>query len=305
MNLIISPRSGNRLYSVRVRSAKHYLVWITCLLTIVLTIACGGYWLGLVYGNKSVISQWKQDVHEQQSLLVEVQQQSDANFQALTQKMAYFQAHISRLEALGGKLMAMAELDDDQIDFTQEPGFGGPQYADTIVQEDMIANLDQTLSVIAIELQEQENKFHTLDALLTNQNVLAEMQPQGRPAEKGWVSSRFGKRTDPFTGKQEYHRGIDFAGQRGSNVVAVAGGVITQAKDSSGYGNLVEIDHGNGYVTRYGHNQDMQVKVGEAVKKGQVVAKMGSTGRSTGPHVHFEVLKNGVHVDPMKFVKSK
>lgn len=305
MNLIISPRSGNRLYSVRVRSVKHYFVWISILLTIILTIACAGYWVGLVYGNKSVISQWKQDVSEQKSLLVDVQQQSDANIRALTKKMAYFQANISRLEALGGKLMAMAELDDDQIDFTQEPGFGGPQYTEYVVQQDMIENLDQTLSAIAIELQEQENKFHTLDALLSNQTVLADMRPQGRPAEKGWVSSHFGKRTDPFTGKQEYHRGIDFAGQHGSNVVAVAGGVITQAKNSNGYGNLVEIDHGNGYVTRYGHNQDMKVKVGDAVKKGQVVAKMGSTGRSTGPHVHFEVLRNGVHLDPMKFVRSK
>lgn len=304
MNLIISPRSGNRLYSVRVRSVKHYFVWLSCLLMVCLTIACAGYWLGLVYGNKSVISQWKNDVSEQQSLLVEVQQQSGANLRALTQKMAYFQAHISRLEALGGKLMAMADL-DDQIDFTQQPGLGGPQDKDAVIQEDMIEILDQTLSAIAIKLQQQENKFHTLDALLTNQNVLADMRPQGRPAEKGWVSSHFGKRTDPFTGKQAYHRGIDFAGQRGSNVVAVASGVITRAKNSSGYGNLVEIDHGNGYATRYGHNQDMKVKVGDAVKKGQVVAKMGSTGRSTGPHVHFEVLKNGVHLDPMKFVRSK
>lgn len=305
MNFIISPRSGNKLYSVRVRSVKHHMVWVSVLFTIVMIIACAGYWLGLVYGNKSVISQWKEDVQDQQTLLVDVQQQSDANIQALTQKIAYFQAHINRLEALGGKLMKMAELDDDQIDFTQEPGFGGPEYVDSVIQEDIIAHLDQTLSAIAVELREQENKFHTLDALLTNKNVLAEMRPQGRPAEKGWVSSRFGKRTDPFTGKQEYHRGIDFAGQTGSNVVAVAGGVITEAKDSNGYGNLIEIDHGNGYVTRYGHNSEMTVEVGDAVKKGQVVAKMGSTGRSTGPHVHFEVLKNGVHVDPMKFIQSK
>jgi len=305
MNFIISPRSGNRLYSVRVRSAKHHIVWVSCLLTVVMTIACIGYWLGLVYGNKSVIAQWKQDVQEQQLLLSDVQLQSDANIQALTQKIAYFQAHINRLEALGGKLMAVADLDDDQIDFTQEPGFGGPEYTYSTLQEEIVANLEQTLSAIAIELQEQENKFHTLDALLTNQNVLAEMRPKGRPAEKGWVSSRFGKRRDPFTGRQEYHRGIDFAGQNGTNVVAVAAGVITEAKDSNGYGNLIEIDHGNGYVTRYGHNSEMEVKVGDAVKRGQVVAKMGSTGRSTGPHVHFEVLKNGVHVDPMKFIKSK
>jgi murein DD-endopeptidase MepM/ murein hydrolase activator NlpD len=128
--------------------------------------------------------------------------------------------------------------------------------------------------------------------------------PAGRPITSGWLSSYFGIRTDPFTGKKERHKGLDFAGKLGSDVVAVASGVVTWAGRRYGYGNLVEINHGNGYSTRYGHNDKITVKVGDAVKKGQIIAKMGSTGRSTGPHVHFEVLHKGKQVDPMSYIKT-
>ena len=304
MNLIILPRSGSRLYSVRCRTASQHFIWASLLLAIVLVIACAGYWLGVIYGHKSIVSQWKEDVQTQQELLVDMQQQSEAQLTALTQKVAFFQAYINRLDALGNKLMTAADLDDLQIDFQQAPGIGGPEHLEQGSQEMLLASLSETLDKIALELQTQENKFHTLDSLLTDRNLRAEVYPQGRPVAKGWISSHFGKRADPFTGKQEFHRGVDFAGKYNSDVLAVAGGVVTEAKARSGFGNLVEIDHGNGYVTRYGHNEAMLVKVGDAVKKGQPVAKMGSTGRSTGPHVHFEVLKNGTHVDPMKFIKA-
>lgn len=304
MNLIISPRSGSRLYSIRCRTVYQHFIWISFLIAISATLICGGYWLGLAFGHKSIVAQWKQDVHEQRQLLAEVQRESEVNLEALTQKIAFFQAHINRLDALGNKLMAMADLDDLQIDFTQAPAFGGPNSASDESNQELLVSLESTLSTIASELQSRENKFHTLDTMLTNRNLRQEIHPEGRPVEKGWISSYFGKRADPFTGKQEFHRGVDFAGKYYSNVVAVAGGVVTEAGDRYGYGKLVEIDHGNGYVTRYGHNDQMEVNIGEAVKKGQVIAKMGSTGRSTGPHVHFEVLKNGSHVDPMKFIQS-
>ena len=304
MNLIISPRSGSRLYSIRCRTVYQHFIWISFLIAISATLICGGYWLGLAFGHKSIVAQWKQDVYEQRQLLAEVQRESEVNLEALTQKIAYFQAHINRLDALGNKLMTMAELDDLQIDFTQAPAFGGPNSGHDESNQELLVSLESTLSTIASELQSRENKFHTLDTMLTNRNLRKEIHPEGRPVEKGWISSYFGKRADPFSGKQEFHRGVDFAGKYYSNVVAVAGGVVTEAGDRYGYGKLVEIDHGNGYITRYGHNDKMEVNIGEAVKKGQVIAKMGSTGRSTGPHVHFEVLKNGSHVDPMKFIQS-
>lgn len=304
MKLTILPQSGSRLYSIRYFSPEQYLIEIFTGIFLMIVLMCAGYWLGVKYGHENIVAQWKYDIHNQQSQLEEVKLQSDANLDALTQKVAFYQAHINRLDALGNKLLNMAGLDDLEIDFTQSPGFGGPNsYSDQANQE-VLASMEQTLSTIATELQSQENMLHTLDVLLTNRNLREEVYPQGRPIEKGWISSHFGKRADPFSGKQEFHRGVDFAGKYYSNVVSVAGGVITEADDRSGYGNLVEIDHGNGYVTRYGHNEKMTVEIGQAVKKGQVIAKMGSTGRSTGPHVHFEVLKNGVRVDPMKFIRA-
>ena len=304
MKFNILPRSGSRLYSVRHFNPEQYLIGIALGVTLMIALLCVGYWLGVRYGHENIVAEWKYDIKVQQDQLDEVRLQSDANLEALTQKIAFYQAHINRLDALGNKLLNMADVDDLEIDFAQAPGFGGPNSYTDESNQDVLASMEQTLSTIASQLQSQENKLHTLDVMLTNRNLRQEVYPQGRPIEKGWISSHFGKRADPFTGKQEFHRGVDFAGKYHSNVVSVAGGVVTEADDRSGYGYLVEIDHGNGYVTRYGHNDKMTVEVGQTVKKGQVIAKMGSTGRSTGPHVHFEVLKNGTRVDPMKFIRS-
>ena len=128
------------------------------------------------------------------------------------------------------------------------------------------------------------------------------MYPAGRPVQQGWLSSYYGWRTNPFGGNQQFHKGIDFAGKENSEIVAVGGGVVTYSGKRYGYGNLVEITHGNGYITRYGHNKKNLVREGETVKKGQAIALMGSTGRSTGPHVHFEVIKDGKKIDPAKFI---
>jgi murein DD-endopeptidase MepM/ murein hydrolase activator NlpD len=305
MKITIPPRSANRLYSVRYFSPEQYLLAIVVAIALLASFLGAGYWLGTQYGHHGIVEDWKFDIKKQQNQLELVRSESNANIEALTQKIAYYQAHINRLDALGNKLMNMAELDDLEIDFTQPPGFGGPDSYSDVANQDVLASMEQTLATISSQLQTQENKLHTLDVMLTDRNLREEVYPQGRPIEKGWISSHFGKRADPFSGKQEFHRGVDFAGKYHSNVISVAGGVVTEADDRSGYGNLVEIDHGNGYVTRYGHNDKLSVKVGQTVKKGQVIAKMGSTGRSTGPHVHFEVLKNGARVDPMKFIRSK
>ncbi|HET7676060.1 MAG TPA: M23 family metallopeptidase [Gammaproteobacteria bacterium] len=137
-----------------------------------------------------------------------------------------------------------------------------------------------------------------------HRNLHQEMQPSGRPVKGGWISSYFGRRVDPITGRMGFHPGIDFAGKLGSPVHAVAAGVVTWAGPWFGYGNLVEIDDGSGYATRYGHNEKILVKVGQTVAKGQVISLMGSTGHSTGPHVHLEVLYHGREINPLKFVRG-
>ncbi len=293
------------MYSVRYFSSEQYLLAIVIGIALVSTFISVGYWLGVEYGHEDIVEEWKYDIKNQQDQLELVRLESDASIEALTQKISYYQAHINRLDALGNKLMNMADLTDLEIDFTEPPGFGGPDTYGNVANRDVLASMEQTLATISSQLKSQENKLYTLDVMLTDRNLREEIYPQGRPIKKGWVSSYFGKRAGPFSGKQEFHRGVDFAGKYYSDVISVAGGVVTEANNQADYGNIVEIDHGNGYVTRYGHNAQLSVKIGQTVKKGQVIAKLGSTGRSTGPHVHFEVLKNGVSVDPMKFINSK
>jgi murein DD-endopeptidase MepM/ murein hydrolase activator NlpD len=136
------------------------------------------------------------------------------------------------------------------------------------------------------------------------QSLSERVSPAGRPVKSGWMSSYFGRRTDPFTGKPANHKGVDFAGKEGAEVVAVADGVVTWSSKRYGYGQLVEINHGNGYATRYAHNSENLVDVGQEVRKGQTVALMGDTGRATGPNLHFEVLHKGRAVNPVKFIQQ-
>jgi murein DD-endopeptidase MepM/ murein hydrolase activator NlpD len=196
----------------------------------------------------------------------------------------------------------MAELDDDEFDFNTDPGVGGPEPLDGC-HPNTATEISQVLDELMEQLDDREAQLKVLDHIMMSRNLTKEIHPAGRPIKKGWMSSNYGKRKDPFTGKIEFHKGIDFAGKTGSDVIAVAGGVVTWAGKRYGYGQLVEIDHGRNYVTRYGHNKKILVKVGDTLRKGQVIAKMGSTGRSTGPHVHFEVVKNGKHLNPAKFIR--
>jgi murein DD-endopeptidase MepM/ murein hydrolase activator NlpD len=148
----------------------------------------------------------------------------------------------------------------------------------------------------------RDAQLAALENVILARDLNDQIHPEGRPTKGGFISSYFGDRQDPFTGHEAFHRGIDFAGSAGSEVVAVAAGVVTWAGARSGYGSMVEVNHGNGYMTRYAHNQRTLVTVGQTVTRGQAIALMGSTGRSTGPHVHFEVLKNGRQINPASFL---
>ncbi|MET1218754.1 MAG: M23 family metallopeptidase [Glaciecola sp.] len=158
------------------------------------------------------------------------------------------------------------------------------------------------LARFALQIEQQKEELALLEKLLANTHINHEHTLAGRPIQKGWLSSYYGMRDDPFTGKPAMHKGIDFAGKEGEPVVATAAGVVTWAGERYGYGNLIEIDHGNGMVSRYGHNHSLTVKVGEIVTKGSTIALMGNTGRSTGAHVHYEIIKNGKQIDPLPYV---
>jgi murein DD-endopeptidase MepM/ murein hydrolase activator NlpD len=234
--------------------------------------------------------------------MADTERQAEENIDALTARIGQLNAHILRLDALGRRLVTMADLDDGEFNFDEPPARGGPdaEEAELFPESPEIAAM---LEELALQVESRSDQLTVLERLLTSRRVSEEQRPEGRPVDSGWLSSYFGKRTDPFSGKQSFHAGIDFAGTEGSNVLAVASGVITWSGKRHGYGQMVEISHGNGLVTRYAHNSENLVEVGDTVKKGQTIALMGRSGRATGPHVHFEVLKNDRKVNPLKYVQ--
>jgi murein DD-endopeptidase MepM/ murein hydrolase activator NlpD len=165
-----------------------------------------------------------------------------------------------------------------------------------------LPSLKGDLDRIAKHIENRQQQLDRLESMFFQRGLDQESFVSGRPVRWGWLSSSYGYRNDPFNGRRTWHAGVDFAGKEGSDIIAVASGVVTWSSERYGYGNLVEINHGDGYSTRYAHCKEILVKVGEVVEKGQVLALMGSTGRSTGPHVHFEVLRKGMTLDPKKFL---
>ncbi len=302
MNIIIFPHPRtNHIYANSLRGFNK-IGFFLGLITLSAVLLGGGYLLGISFGHKTILGEWKADVSAQKERLEIAKRESETHVDALTTKVGLLQAHVNRIDALGNMLVSMAGLDAGEFSFDSIPGVGGPNASgDGEAQVNM--EINTVLARLNAEIDNREFQLRVLNDLLIDKKLEQETRPQGRPIIHGWISSYFGKRTSPFSGKTETHRGVDFAGKAGSDVVAVAGGVVTHASEKGGYGFLVEVNHGNGYITRYGHNQMVHVQVGEAIKRGQVIAKLGSTGRSTGPHVHFEVIKNSARIDPMKFVE--
>lgn len=239
---------------------------------------------------------------DQQSLGLEaLQNEAELKLQALTINLAELQARMTRLDALGEHLTAMADLGDGEFDFSRAPAVGGPlagEYRVNFNSMDLAGEVDS----FEARLDNREQQLGILESLFHNRKLADETWLSGQPVEKGWVSSQYGMRTDPFSGSRTMHNGIDFAGKEGSNVLAVAAGVVTWTGSESGYGNMVEISHGDGFVTRYAHNKQNLVAPGDLVRKGDPIALVGTTGRSTGAHVHYEVYKHGRPVDPSSYV---
>lgn len=210
-------------------------------------------------------------------------------------------AQLLRLNALGKRLAEMAKISSREFDFDHDPPQGGPEgdgsghSAQLPELTSLLDNLEQRIGLRGAQLS-------ALESVILGRQLSADIRPTGRPVTQGYISSYYGERMDPFDGEEAFHKGVDFAADAGADVLAVATGIVTWAGPRAGYGVLVEVSHGNGYVTRYAHNSRVLVKVGETVERGQAVAAVGSTGRSTGPHVHFEVLRNGGQIDPIAFV---
>lgn len=241
---------------------------------------------------------------QQQLALETLKQDTRQQLAGMLGKLAEVQGEIHRINALGTRLVEQAGLNQDEFSFVQGAGDDAELNVSQITVTD--ANmLVQDIQHMLTTLEDKSQQLLALESILINHHIDDARELKGRPVNSGWLSSYYGMRKDPFNGKPAMHKGLDFAGKEGDPVVATGAGLVTWAGSRYGYGNLVEIDHGDGLVTRYGHNSTLNVKIGDVVTQGQVLAKMGSTGRSTGAHVHYEVLRHGKQLDPLPYVYRK
>ena len=267
----------------------------------------GGYWYSSNTGSgvsTSELSELTGELKAQRDTIDTIRQGNEDTLDALAIRIAQMNARIIRLDAVGRRITEMADIDDSEFNFDSDPALGGPEEPMAAGSNVAVPEVLEAMTSLGYQLDNREAQLNVLESVLMNQSLKERVYPQGRPVKSGWLSSYFGKRTDPFTGKPANHTGIDFAGKHGDEITAVADGVVTWSGDRYGYGVMVELNHGNGYSTRYAHNSENRVSVGDEVKKGQVVALMGKTGRATGPNLHFEVLHDGRRVNPVKFIRD-
>ena len=252
--------------------------------------------------DAAVIETWRSKLSEQDDVVEQLREQSVARRQAVGRQIAEMQARLWRMEALASYMHETSGLPKDEFDFDAPVSQGGPLSNEAQVLE--VDNLDTQLASLSRRLKQRETELSILDQVLLGIYNDKGARPAGAPIVKGWMSSPFGERVDPISGKKAWHEGMDFAGAKSSEVIAVANGVVVFAGYRDGYGKMVEISHGKDMRTRYGHHEEVLVHAGQSVKRGDVIALMGSSGRSTGPHVHFEVLKEGRPVNPARYVSA-
>jgi murein DD-endopeptidase MepM/ murein hydrolase activator NlpD len=310
MNIIFITGSKKRRLNISIGVVGISFVGV-CLSAIIAGILYSGYYYAsnqsaeiLQTIRNSTNSQWQIDLQNQQEELANLKLSSEKSLNAMASRLSIMQGHVMRLDALGTRLSTMAEIDDLEFGVENIPGMGGPGTNDTGDSVNVLDFMHQ-LKAMELVLDDRQQKLSAIESLLVNRSLQEQIVPEGHPAAAGWMSSLYGYRNDPVTGNKEFHGGLDFAGKPGTPISSIAAGIVIWSGPRYGYGNIVEVSHGGGYMTRYAHNEKNLVNVGEKVEKGEVVAIMGNSGRSTGTHVHFEVLHNGKSVNPGKYVVLK
>lgn len=307
MDIILISHKRGRSWRVTL-TTRHLLGWLppaAVVSVLFATIFALGYWIKSMEGRLPVdiVGLWAGELQQQRQQLASTRELVENNTNALARRLAQLHAHAMRLDAAGARLTEIAGLDKGEFNFSEPPAVGGPETeaeGQPLAVDQVISSLD----AFEKQLSDRERQMRVLEDLLLASRLQKEVRPSGWPVENGWISSLFGMRMDPFTGLRSFHAGVDFAARFGANVQSVAAGIVSDVGDRFGYGLLVEVNHGNGYVTRYGHNDKALVAVGDRVRKGQAVALIGNSGRSTGPHVHFEVLLNGRTVNPHQYIQA-
>ncbi len=306
MHLILLSKQRGRIGQLRFDSGAARCIAACLALAVFAAIFAGGYRMASRYGianPQAELANWRAELAEQQSALDATRGALQKSVDALALRLGQMNAHVVRLDALGARLTQMAGLSDGEFDFTSSPSLGGPEELLPNAESLQLGNVMTALDNLDQQLVNRDQQLNVLEDFLLDRKLQDEVHPEGRPVESGYISSRYGSRTDPFTGRAAFHKGIDFAGREGNDIVAVASGVVVWSGPRYGYGEMIEVNHGNGYATRYAHNSNNLVAVGDTVKRGQRIAHMGDTGRATGANLHFEVLKDGRSVDPLTFIQ--
>jgi murein DD-endopeptidase MepM/ murein hydrolase activator NlpD len=307
MNVVIFGRGLGRPRQISLSGLTAGLLGFAAVGLVTAAGFAGGHWYSSMNGSgisTSELDGLTAELLDARENIATIRQENEDTLDAMAIRIAQMNARIIRLDALGRRLTEMADLEDGEFDFSTPPALGGPEEPVATGSNVAVPEVVEAMQNLDTQLGNREAQLGVLESVIANQILKERVYPQGRPVDSGWISSYFGKRTDPFTGKPANHTGIDFAGKAGAGVIAVADGVVTWAAKRYGYGLMVEINHGNGYATRYAHNSENLVAVGDEVKKGQTVALMGDTGRATGPNLHFEVLQNGRRVNPVNFIRT-
>ena len=305
MNIIIVPRKGRRGGNSSLSHRQAITIGVVGLLILpvffsvlvfeTLKLTQPGYLDG------DIIARQQAQLQAQHDVLNSTRRSAETHLNALAQRLGHLQAQVLRLNALGGRLTRMAGLDAKEFDFSTQPALGGPA-ADIKGSNQSPVEFLGSLNTLSTQIEQQTARLTALQSVLIDNQLQAAVTPAGWPVHGGWMSSSFGPRNDPFTGRRSNHHGVDIASPMGSPIMAMGDGVVTYAGPKTGYGNMVEVNHGQGYATRYAHASAVTVKVGDVVSRGDVVAKVGTTGRSTGPHLHFEVLRGRGQVDPVGYL---
>lgn len=295
---------------VKFATALKKSLWIPALALVVTTLAWVWHFHSVVDAERAEVEQQLKDSRAQYQAhinqLAALKDKAKYQLSAVQLKIGELQGQVNRINAFSEELAKVANIPQSKFNFLAPSAVGGLSDGMAELSEvASVATLVQQMDDLILQLDGQEQKMALLESILLNHNIEKSAYLSGRPTQSGWLSSYYGVRKDPFTGLPADHKGIDFAGKQGDVVIATGSGVISWAGERYGYGQLIEIDHGDGFKTRYGHNETLLVEVGDVVDKGQVIAKMGSSGRSTGPHVHYEILKHGQQINPLKYVYRK
>jgi murein DD-endopeptidase MepM/ murein hydrolase activator NlpD len=288
------------------RSLSLDLRWLLLALLLALGVAlASGVAVGAWWAPATVAvqddSKINQVLDKQRAEVGAVRLDAQRQLDAFAVHVAELQARLTRLDALGARLTELADLDASEFDFSLNVGQGGAE--DTLgdaayAPPPFMDELDQ----LSLRLDSREQLLEVLEQLIGDRQLSEAEYLSGMPVRHGYMSSPFGRRVHPLTGRNTQHKGVDFAAKPGSDVVAVAAGVVSFSGVKSGYGNVIEVSHADGYTTLYAHNKQNIVQIGDLVQRGQTIAKVGRSGRASGYHVHFEVTKSGRLVNPASYI---